>query len=539
MVSALQHEQFNTASDSKVSVLIVEDHDLVRLSVKLSLESSGQIEVIGEAANGADGVRLARNSDAQVVIMDIGLPELNGIDATRLIKEETDKKVIVLTSHADEKSIISALKAGADGFVLKDTKTEDLLLALYSVAHGASWLEDSIARKVASQLYPRFIRPANNLSDQELRMMTMVKSGMSLNGVSQELCLPLSIIHDQVTAVLRRTAKSIEQEAAATEPRAVTEAHNIPCEPAMICCHCRSRVEGHKVCPEDGCQLIADPLIGTLLAERYQIISMLGTGGNGTVYKAQHCFTTKTVAVKVLHKDLSQNTDLINRFRQEAIAISSFDHANLVSVYDFGMTPDGFTYMVMDYLEGKSLINLIRDEGPLSYRKAVPIFEEICEGVAHAHEAGIIHRDLKPGNVHVLSATVKGGLVKVLDFGLAKMRGENNIVMTVPGEIFGSPAFMSPEQCRGQKLDIRSDVYSMGCLMYQTLTGETPFSAQSAPEVMYHQIYSQPAPFEEVASNLIIPRLLETVVMKCLEKNPVHRFQSMGELKRALNMCAV
>lgn len=523
------------ASNSTVKVVIVEDHDLVRLSVKLSLESTGQIEVVGEATTGAASIDLARHSAAQVVIMDIGLPDFDGIEATRQIKESTNKKVIVLTSHSDEKSIISALKAGADGFVLKDTKTEDLTAALLSIADGNSWLEDSIAQTAAASLFPR--SAANCvLTDIELKIMAMVKGGLTMAEAAHRLQLPVPDVHKRLVAALRRTAqRNEEQEQASGIHLNVNEREF---ERALICKKCYLHVPGdQQYCPADGTALEPDPLIGSLLTDRYIILSLIGTGGNGAVYKAKHRFTGKYFAIKVLHPDLSQCAELVNRFRQEAIAVAGLDHPNLVSVIDFGITNDGVTFMVMDYLEGQSLITLVRENGPLDYEQAVPIFAEVCRGVSRAHQAGIIHRDLKPGNVHVCSQEQKGSQIKVLDFGLAKVHGENNIVMTVPGEIFGSPAFMSPEQCRGQKLDARADIYSMGCLMYQVLTGHTVFSAQSAPEVMYHQIYTQPKPFKEIAPQLNIPLLLEMVIMKCLAKSESKRYQSMDDLHRALDMC--
>lgn len=523
-------------NQGKVTALIVEDHDLVRLSVKLSLESSGQIKIVGEARTGTDGVALANQSDAQIVIMDIGLPEIDGIEATRRIKQSTNKKVVILTSHVDERSVIAALEAGADGFLLKDTKSDDLLTALYSVAHGASWIDDSIVHRVAAQMFPRLPHSDYNLTDQELRIMVMVKAGMSTQEIAHELCLPFVKVHDLTTAILRRTAKG-HSSTSRYMSKAAQSSNQF--EVAMICTRCRSRVDGQDSCPDDGAGLIADPLIGTQLTDRYLILSLLGTGGNGAVYKARHRYTEKVVAVKILHSDLAQSGDLVARFRQEAIAIASLDHPNLVSVIDFGMTGEGTFYMVMDYLDGKSLVSMIRENGMLDYRQALPIFMEVCEGVAVAHEAGIIHRDLKPGNVHILNQGQKGSKVKVLDFGLAKVTGDNNIVMTVPGEIFGSPAFMSPEQCRGLRLDVRSDVYSMGCLMYQVLTGETVFQAQSAPEVMYHQIYTKADSFKRVNPKVQVPPVLESVVLKCLDKDPAKRFQTMHELKHALAMCVI
>ncbi len=518
-------------NDSAIPVVIIEDHDLIRLSVKLSLEKSGQIEVIGEAKTGTQGIELARCSEAKIVIMDLGLPEINGIDATRQIKESTSKKVVILTSHADEESVISALSAGADGYLMKDTKTEDFLLALYMVANGACWLEDSIARKAISHISPRMSFRNQSFTDLEYSIVTLVKSGLTLSEVACELCIPVSRVHELVTNLLRRTART------AIDYDKIVIHNDDELEHVLVCSNCRQPTEGSSSCPKDGGRAIQDGHIGETIAERYRIVSLVGCGGNAAVYKARNRFTGKFVAIKILHYDLAQNSDFINRFRQEALAISSLDHPNVISVIDFGVNSEDTAYMVMEYLSGTSLLDLIKD-GILDYRKAIPIFLGICDGVAHAHEAGIVHRDLKPANIHILDRENRGALVKVLDFGLAKVAGDLNIVMTAPGEVFGSPAFMSPEQCRGQKIDMRSDIYSMGCLMHQTLTGEILFECQSAPEMMYHHIHTPAAKVSDVITMNNVPPLVESVILKCLEKDPDDRFQSIHELKRALSCCS-
>jgi serine/threonine-protein kinase len=309
--------------------------------------------------------------------------------------------------------------------------------------------------------------------------------------------------------------------------------------PVIICTHCRAQVDGSNVCPSDGCAVSADPFIGTQLNDRYIITSRIGAGGHGTVYRGKHRITGRHVAIKILHRDLARKHDQFNRFRQEAVALSSLDHRNLITIHDFGVTGDGLAYMIMDLLEGSSLVEIVKNNGPLPYRQALPVFREICAGVDRAHQSGIIHRDLKPGNVFISKTEHKGGRVKVLDFGLAKVEGKARVALTSPGEVFGSPAYMSPEQCRAESLDIRSDIYSMGCLMHQVLTGKPVFTADSAPELMYLHMFEEAKPCRAHNPDIDVPVVLEMVILKCLEKLPKERFQSMTELEAALSNCSV
>ena len=305
-----------------------------------------------------------------------------------------------------------------------------------------------------------------------------------------------------------------------------------------VCLNCHKEVDGTETnCPHDGGDLVSsrhDPLVGTTFAGRYSILKIAGHGGMSTVYKSQHVYMERIVAVKLLHKHLISDPVSIQRFQQEAKASSSLTHPNIITVYDFGITEDeGLAYLVMDYLEGPSLGDLIDEGGPLHEKEALDLFRQITRGLVHAHGKGVVHRDLKPRNL-VLTVQEDGDvLVKIVDFGIAKMlprEGVESQHLTQTGEVFGSPIYMSPEQCSGQPLDARSDVYSMGCVMYEVLTGIPPFIGQNAVETMSMHVSETPPPFSEVAPNLKISARTEELVMACLAKKPKKRIQSAADL---------
>lgn len=284
--------------------------------------------------------------------------------------------------------------------------------------------------------------------------------------------------------------------------------------------------------------LAGEPQIGDIIGERYEIIDFIGDGGMGKVYKARHKLMKRTVAIKVLLPHLVSSAQALKRFQKEAEATSVLNHPNIMTVFDFGITENsGMPYLVMDYLEGISLGYILQDEARLPYDRAVKIFIQAAAALAHAHSKGIIHRDLKPSNIMLIDFDGQPDFLKLVDFGIAKLliksEGEaENLTQT--GEIFGSPLFMSPEQCRGLELDGRSDMYSLGCVMYRTLTGRPVFFGQTMVECLYKQVHDAPLNFSTVCPELNLPDELEAIVLKCISKEPEQRYDSMNDLKTAL-----
>jgi serine/threonine protein kinase len=291
------------------------------------------------------------------------------------------------------------------------------------------------------------------------------------------------------------------------------------------------------MCPNDGTILEMDKsqqLIGKVLGGHYQILSPIGAGGMSAVYKARHDMLDRIVAVKIMHAHMLAQQGSLARFQQEAKAASHLAHPNIISVHDFGVSQDEQVYLVMDYLEGISLGDVLAQEGHLAPQRAVPIFIQICDALHHAHHKGIIHRDLKPSNVMLVNTESLEDVVKIVDFGIAKLLPGAAIEsqrLTQTGEVFGSPIYMSPEQCTGQTLDARSDVFSLGCVMYETLCGKPPFIGQNMLETMYIRLSDKAKPFDP---ELKVPKQLEAVIMIAIAREPENRYQTMLELRQDL-----
>lgn len=290
------------------------------------------------------------------------------------------------------------------------------------------------------------------------------------------------------------------------------------------------------LCPQ--CGALGDrPILreGDVVAERYRVLAELGAGGMSQVYKAQHSMMDRIVAIKMLHPGLVTSEQSILRFQQEAKAVSRLNHAAAVTVYDFGVMANGMPFLIMEYLNGKTLAQAISPSG-LEWQRAVRLFIQICEGLDHAHSVGVIHRDIKPSNI-VLINTNEGEQAKIVDFGIAKLApqiGEQGLSITQSGMVVGSPLYMSPEQFIGDSVDARSDIYSLGCVMYQTVTGTAPFDGTNVMQVFKAHVDIDPTPFASLQAVRAIPPALEQIIMKALAKKKEDRFQSMKELKQAL-----
>lgn len=277
-------------------------------------------------------------------------------------------------------------------------------------------------------------------------------------------------------------------------------------------------------------------LAGTSLASRYEFLSVLGEGGVGVVFKARHPQLEKLVAVKMIQRnELRQEVQA--RFEQEARAISKLDHPNIANVFDFGLTERKQPYMVMEFVEGKSLQGLLKEQDHLAFDQAIDIFLQICEGLSHAHALGIIHRDLKPANIILKEVAGTAPIVKIVDFGCAKIRnldGKQSPILTKVGEIVGSPPYMSPEQIQGQPMDQRSDIYSLGCTLYETLTGYVPHVGDDPIEILVKHLQQEVFPMRKLCPDFDIAIEMEGPVAIMLEKNPDKRYATMREVSDEL-----
>jgi serine/threonine protein kinase/tetratricopeptide (TPR) repeat protein len=277
-----------------------------------------------------------------------------------------------------------------------------------------------------------------------------------------------------------------------------------------------------------------DPFLGRVIDGKYEMTDLLGGGGAGLVYKATHVLMKKTVAVKVLFPHLCMKQEIVKRFQQEAESSSRLDHPNIVSVHDFGITSTGQPYLVMDYVKGRPLDEVLEKRGSLPISRAVDIMQQACDALAHAHSRNVVHRDLKPSNMMLTKGDNGEDLVKVVDFGLAKAfdrEGQPLEKLTQTGEVFGSPAYMSPEQCKGLKVDYRTDIYAMGCILFEVLSGRMAFTAETAVETLVKQMNEAPPPLSIPSADPQVVSRLEEVTLRALAKDPNRRYQSMTELK--------
>ncbi len=293
-----------------------------------------------------------------------------------------------------------------------------------------------------------------------------------------------------------------------------------------------------------------DPLLGRVLNERFKILETLGSGGMGRVYKAIQAPLDRLVALKVLNPQYGQDKDpgFQRRFFLEASVTAKLRHPNTVTVIDYGKTDDGIYYIAMEYLEGQTLSQLLTQSGPLPWPRVLSIAQQIARSLREAHKIGLIHRDLKPANVMILNQETDHDVVKVLDFGLVKSfmpdsgQVPQDVSLTQAGVILGSPQYMAPEQARNIS-DPRSDVYSLGVLLYQTLLGRPPFHAEQGIDIIVKHMNEPPPAFSAVWPNHNIPAEVEALVMKCLAKRPADRFDSMDavieSMRRALTSAGI
>lgn len=309
-----------------------------------------------------------------------------------------------------------------------------------------------------------------------------------------------------------------------------------------ICLECNRQFTGIvKACPHDGAALVPlarDPMIGTCLMGKYDIIDVVGHGGMGVVYKGRQVLMERTVAIKMLQSQHIADSQSVQRFLREGKASCRMNHPHVITVYDFGITPQsGQPFIVMDYLEGISLSDMIKQDGQVSVERSIKILTQATDALDHAHRAGVIHRDLKPSNIMLVEYEDEKDFVKIVDFGVAQLIGAGGEQqrLTQMGEVCGSPVYMSPEQCQGLELDARSDIYSMGIVIFETLTGRLPLIGKTMVETMSKHISEMPPRFSEVRPDLYIPERLEAVIWKAMAKDPANRHQTMAELCRDLD----
>jgi eukaryotic-like serine/threonine-protein kinase len=288
-------------------------------------------------------------------------------------------------------------------------------------------------------------------------------------------------------------------------------------------------------CPKCGAP-ITDPFIGTIVGERYRIVSRIGVGGMGAVYRAEHTMMRRDLAIKVLLPELGGKDEFARRFEREAESASRLTHPNIITVTDFGRTPEGSLFLVMEFLAGQSLSDAI-DAGPMPVERALPIMRQILRALEHAHAAGVVHRDLKPENIMLVERDGQRDVVKILDFGIAKVTQPQSgrEALTQAGVIFGTPEYLSPEQALGEAVDARADIYAAGIILYEMLAGRRPFENEDKVKIISMHLSHAPPRIRDVAPAVDVPLPLEQAIMQSLEKTREHRFATATAFLQALD----
>lgn len=279
--------------------------------------------------------------------------------------------------------------------------------------------------------------------------------------------------------------------------------------------------------PPSGVTKVAEGLLGQTIDQRYRVDSLLGEGGMGLVYRVTHTRLNKPLAMKVLRRENTRDPEVLARFRREAESASNIGNRHIIDISDFGELSDGSTYFIMECLDGLDLIDAIDSVDRMPEERALHIAIQVSRALGAAHDAGIIHRDLKPENVFLIRRDGVDDFVKVLDFGIAKVgNGPNRL--TRAGEVLGTPHYMSPEQCEGEDVDHRTDIYALGVLLYEMVTGHVPHDADTMMGILTKHMYEEPIP-----PKIRVPHVsddLEELIMRCLEKQPARRYQTMHEV---------
>ena len=288
-------------------------------------------------------------------------------------------------------------------------------------------------------------------------------------------------------------------------------------------------------CPRCGGP-VTDPFIGVTVGERYRIVSRIGVGGMGAVYRAEHTMMRRDLAIKVLLPELGGKEEFARRFEREAESASRLTHPNIITVTDFGRTPEGSLFLVMEFLAGESLSDAIA-AGPMPPARALAIHRQILRGLEHAHAAGIVHRDLKPENIMLVERDGQRDVVKILDFGIAKVTQPQSggEALTQAGVIFGTPEYLSPEQALGEAVDARADIYAAGVILFEMLAGRRPFESEDKVKIISMHLAHAPPRVRDVNPTVDVPLPLEQAVMQAMEKSREHRFATATAFLQALD----
>ncbi len=506
-------------------ILIVDDTEEIADCVRTYLEYQGyEVDV---CHHGEEGKELIFSFPYDLIILDWELPGVNGID---ILKEYRTKggaaPVIMLTGKTTLADKEKGFDEGADDYLTKPFEMKEL---------GAR-VKVHIRRSQATMRVDSGI-----VLDREKK--NAVKDGKVVSLVPREfMLLDYLLSHTEerlpaeqlanrawpddpeaTKAILRTTVRRLRKKI--DQAGTFLKAERFP------------ELFDDENSLESTAQGDYDPFLGMNLDGKYELIELIGGGGTGLVYRAKHVFMDTYVAVKLLFPQMTAQADHVDRFKREASSAMTLSHHNVLRVHDFGFLDIMQPYLVMELLEGKSLADLISSEGRLSPAQMLDLMQQTASGLAHAHEKGIVHRDIKPSNLMLVEEEADKLSVKIVDFGLAKVTRLDNTTATLTktGDIFGSPPYMSPEQCLGRSVDQRSDIYSLGCIIFEALNGSPPFVGDSLLATILLHVHGLPPSLEVPGASPELLQELERIIGKCLQKDRDYRYESVHELQEDLD----
>jgi DNA-binding NarL/FixJ family response regulator/tRNA A-37 threonylcarbamoyl transferase component Bud32 len=539
-------------------LLLVEDQPLTLLGIHMSLQELDRFEIVGEATNGVDAVAMQKKLRADVVLMDVSMPQMDGIEASWQIKHEfPETKIIIFTSFKSGDVVSAALGAGAEAFLTKDRSVEQIALTIDTVLKGYMWIDPLVADSVVREHHQQTQAGPVQFSTRELEVLKLIRDGLNF----QQIAAKLNTSDDAISALMKGlvdnfsysarvdsrqsiaaesiaaesiAAKSISAESKAAESVAAeaNEAEFIGAESIAAESSEGERVKAAYKSPPLLTPAMAIPAAGYLFEDKYLMQSLIGQGAGGFVVRAEHIYMKREVAIKVLHHSLLDDRKAMRDFRKEAMSIACLNHDGIISIYDFGLSANHQPYLVMEYFPGTTLRDLLENEQRLALPRFCDIFSKICNAMQFAHDHNIIHCDIKPANI-LIKESDQGIRIKLADFGLAKaITTDAKLNLESTGSIFvtGTPSFMSPEQCRGQEVTPLSDIYSLGCVMAEALTGEKLFIGNTAMEIMSQHISTAPPTLSQLCPSLVVPPELELMIFTMLQKDPESRIKTIAEV---------
>lgn len=511
-------------------VLVVEDNiDLTNVVRSLLEFENHTVDIFHTGTEGLVNI-LANPYD--LVILDWDLPGISGLEILKQFRQRGARTpVIMLTGRSTVEDMEAGLDEGADDYLAKPFNMKELGARVRAhIRRSGNGTNDSInLGDIEIDLLNKRVSKGgrtHSLPEPEFQLLELAAKYPHIRPTSEELLASIwSADADKSEPKLRMAIRKLRKK---FDPKgSLIFSHLYP----------EVRAEGSAVFLRDlvEADLDVDPYLGTIFNGKYELVELIGGGGSGLVYRAKQLNLGSSVALKVLHLKALTQADTLPRFQREARVTALLSHPNIVAVRDFGVAEQGQPYLVMEFVDGASLAEYLKQYGRPPLREVIDIFSQACSGLEHAHQKDIVHRDIKPSNLMLIHNGDAGVIVKLVDFGLARSVNVSQVdQITQIGDVLGSPAYMSPEQARGEMLDRRTDIYSLGCALFETLQGNPPFNGKDSVDILVKQITTD-AP--EMSLDGLAPVLqvkLNKIVAKCLAKDKEHRYQSALELKEAL-----